>query len=110
MLQTGRPEVAPYQVAVGAAKFDSVIVVTDRINLDKQIRDNINAFAKLKNLVGWADHSVTLRELLTGGKKIIVSTIQTLEMFGVLRTIRKNTVERADEFRLSSVPLAGNGG
>lgn len=57
------------------AKFDSIIVVTDRVNLDKQIRDNINAFAKLKNLVGWADHSDTLRELLTGGKKIIVSTI-----------------------------------
>ena len=56
-------------------KFDSIIVVTDRVNLDKQIRDNINAFAKLKNLVGWADHSDTLRELLTGGKKIIVSTI-----------------------------------
>lgn len=57
------------------AKFDSIIVVTDRVNLDRQIRDNINAFAKLKNLVGWADHSDTLRELLTGGKKIIVSTI-----------------------------------
>ena len=57
------------------AKFDSIIVVTDRINLDKQIRDNINAFAKLKNLVGWADHAETLRELLQGGKKIIVSTI-----------------------------------
>lgn len=57
------------------AKFDSIIVVTDRINLDKQIRDNINAFAKLRNLVGWADHAETLRELLQGGKKIIVSTI-----------------------------------
>lgn len=58
-----------------SAKFDSIVVVTDRINLDKQIRDNINAFAKLKNLVGWADHADTLRELLQGGKKIIVSTI-----------------------------------
>lgn len=63
------------QKADTTAKFDSIIVVTDRINLDKQIRDNINAFAKLKNLVGWADHSDTLRELLQGGKKIIVSTI-----------------------------------
>ena len=57
------------------AKFDSIIVVTDRVNLDKQIRDNINAFAKLKNLVGWADSSATLRDLLQGGKKIVVSTI-----------------------------------
>ncbi len=55
--------------------FDSVIVVTDRVNLDKQIRDNINAFQRLSNLVGWADNSGTLRELLQGGKKIIISTI-----------------------------------
>ncbi|MEE1082049.1 MAG: type I restriction endonuclease [Bacteroidales bacterium] len=55
--------------------FDSIIVVTDRINLDKQIRDNINAFQRLSNLVGWADKAGTLHELLTGGKKIIISTI-----------------------------------
>ena len=55
--------------------FDSIIVVTDRVNLDRQIRDNINAFQRLSNLVGWAGDSATLRELLTGGKKIIVSTI-----------------------------------
>ena len=55
--------------------FDSIIVVTDRVNLDKQIRDNIHAFQRLSNLVGWADKSGTLRELLTGGKKIIISTI-----------------------------------
>ena len=55
--------------------FDSIIVVTDRVNLDKQIRDNINAFQRLSNLVGWADKSGTLRDLLTGGKKIIISTI-----------------------------------
>lgn len=55
--------------------FDSVIVVTDRVNLDKQMRDNINAFQRLSNVVGWADKSDTLRQLLQGGKKIIVSTI-----------------------------------
>ena len=55
--------------------FDSIVVVTDRVNLDKQIRDNINAFQRLSNLVGWADKSASLRELLQGGKKIIISTI-----------------------------------
>lgn len=55
--------------------FDSVIVVTDRVNLDKQIRDNINSFKKLKDIVGWADDSSTLRDLLTGGKSIIISTV-----------------------------------
>ncbi len=55
--------------------FDSIVVVTDRVNLDRQIRDNIKAFQRLSNIVGWADRSASLRELLTGGKKIIVSTI-----------------------------------
>lgn len=55
--------------------FDSIVVVTDRVNLDKQIRDNINAFKRLSNLVGWAENSASLRELLQGGKKIIISTI-----------------------------------
>lgn len=55
--------------------FDSIIVVTDRVNLDKQIRDNINAFKRLSNLVGWADDSQSLRDMLNGGKKIIISTI-----------------------------------
>jgi type I restriction enzyme R subunit len=58
-----------------SAKFDSIVVVTDRVNLDRQIRDNINAFAKLKNIVGWAKQSETLRTLLQDGKKIVVSTI-----------------------------------
>ena len=61
------------------AKFDSIIVVTDRVNLDTQIRDNIHAFARLQNLVGWADHAATLKDLLTGGKKIVVSTIHKFQ-------------------------------
>lgn len=63
------------QQADMTAKFDSIIVVTDRINLDRQIRDNITAYARLQNLIGWADRSGTLRELLQSGKKIIISTI-----------------------------------
>lgn len=55
--------------------FDSIVVVTDRVNLDKQIRDNINSFKRLSNIVGWADNSEALRLMLQGGKKIIISTI-----------------------------------
>lgn len=57
------------------AIFDTVCVVTDRVNLDKQIRDNINSFKRLSNIVGWADESNTLREMLQGGKKIVITTI-----------------------------------
>lgn len=54
---------------------DSVIVVTDRVNLDKQIRDNIRSFQKLSNVVAWADSSETLASALKGGKKIIITIV-----------------------------------
>lgn len=56
-------------------RFESVIVITDRVNLDKQIRDNIRAFCNNKSIVQWADDSDALKNALAGGKKIIVSTI-----------------------------------
>lgn len=58
---------------------DSVIVVTDRINLDKQIRNNITAFKRLSNIVAWAEDSATLQEALQGGKKIIITTIHKFQ-------------------------------
>ncbi len=56
--------------------FDSVIVVTDRRVLDKQIRDTIKQFAQVAATVGYAEHSGDLRELLQSGKKIIITTVQ----------------------------------
>lgn len=64
---------------------DSVIVVTDRVNLDKQIRNNINAFKRLANIVAWAEDSATLKEALQGGKKIIITTIHKFQF--ILDTI-----------------------
>ena len=55
--------------------IDSVIVVTDRINLDKQIRDNITAFKRLENIVAWADSADALRQNLQSGKKIIITIV-----------------------------------
>lgn len=55
--------------------MDSVIVVTDRVNLDKQIRDNIVAFKRLSNLVAWADSADALRNNLESGKKIIITIV-----------------------------------
>lgn len=55
--------------------IDSVIVVTDRVNLDKQIRDNIRSFQKLSNVVAWADSSETLANALKAGKKIIITIV-----------------------------------
>ena len=55
--------------------LDSVIIVTDRVNLDNQIRDNINAFKRLQNIVEWADSSTTLKDALENGKKIIITIV-----------------------------------
>ncbi len=56
--------------------FDSVIVVTDRRLLDKQLRDNIKEFSEVKNIVAPALHSADLKAALENGKKIIITTIQ----------------------------------
>lgn len=58
---------------------DSVIVVTDRVNLDKQIRDNIKAFKKLDNTIAWAEDSSTLNKSLQDGKKIIITTVHKFQ-------------------------------
>jgi len=64
------------------ALFDSVIVVTDRRILDKQIRNTIKQFAQVSAIIG----SVTgesgskkkqLTRFLANGKKIIITTVQT---------------------------------
>lgn len=56
--------------------FDSVIVVTDRRVLDKQIRDTIKQFAQVSATVGHAENSGDLRKFLKAGKKIIITTVQ----------------------------------
>jgi len=60
----------------GATLFESVIVVTDRRVLDKQIKDTIKQFAQVSATVGHAEHSGDLRRFLREGKKIIISTVQ----------------------------------
>ncbi len=59
-----------------APVFDSIIVVTDRRLLDRQIRDTIRGFVQVRSTVGHAEHSGDLRKFITDGKKIIISTVQ----------------------------------
>ena len=56
-------------------KFDSIILVTDRVNLDKQLRDNVRSFTRNENIVDWANRSGALKSLLEGGKRIILTTV-----------------------------------
>jgi type I restriction enzyme, R subunit len=59
-----------------ASVFDSIIVVTDRKILDKQIRDTIKQFAQVGATVGHAENSGDLKKFIESGKKIIISTVQ----------------------------------
>ena len=60
----------------GVPLFDSIIVVTDRRILDRQIRDTIRQYAQVSATVGHANRSGDLRRFLESGKKIIISTVQ----------------------------------
>lgn len=56
--------------------FASVIIVTDRRLLDKQITDNLKAFGQSDKLFKHADTSNELRQAIEQGKRIISTTIQ----------------------------------
>ncbi len=62
--------------AVDAPLYNSVIVVTDRRLLDKQITDNIKAFGQSDKIVAHADSSKELKEAIENNKRIIITTIQ----------------------------------
>lgn len=59
--------------------FDSVIVVTDRINLDKQIKNTIKQFMQVGSTVGWATDSGTLKQHLDSGKSIIITIVHKFQ-------------------------------
>ncbi|WP_144803656.1 type I restriction endonuclease subunit R [Curtobacterium sp. BH-2-1-1] len=65
--------------------FDTVVVVTDRTVLDKQLQDAIAQFEKQAGVVqsitkdGGESKSKQLAAALTGGKNIVIVTIQSFE-------------------------------
>ncbi|MFN5310282.1 MAG: type I restriction endonuclease subunit R [Candidatus Kapaibacterium sp.] len=65
-----------------ASVFDSVIVITDRTVLDKQLSDEIKQFSPTKGIVAaitsdGASKTNNLREAIANRKKVIICTIQT---------------------------------
>jgi type I restriction enzyme R subunit len=63
--------------------FDSVIVITDRRILDKQIRETIKGFAQVGSIMGavregaGVSKTEQLAKFLKDGKKLIICTVQT---------------------------------
>lgn len=61
------------------ALYNSVLVVTDRRVLDKQIQDNIRQFEHVPGTVAYIDGNKTskdLKEAIEQGKRIIITTLQ----------------------------------
>lgn len=79
--------------------FDSVVVVTDRKILDKQISKNIDNFSEVKRIVAHADSSADLKNHLESGKRIIITTIQKFPFIvnGIADLSNKNFAVIIDE-------------
>ena len=60
----------------GQPVFDSIIVVTDRLILDNQIKETIRQFTQVDATVGHAESSVDLHRYIAEGKKIVITTVQ----------------------------------
>lgn len=66
----------------GSRMFDSVIIITDRKVLDKQLQNTVQSLEKVKGVVKKIDKdSEQLKDSLESGSNIIVTTIQK---FGVV--------------------------
>lgn len=63
-------------VALDLALYNTVIVVTDRRLLDRQITDNIKMFGQSERIIAHADTSGELKTALESGKRIVITTIQ----------------------------------
>jgi type I restriction enzyme R subunit len=57
--------------------FDSVVVITDRRVLDKQLQQHVRQFEQVRGVVENIDkHSKQLKQALEEGKRIVVTTLQ----------------------------------
>jgi type I restriction enzyme R subunit len=60
----------------GQNAFGSIIVVTDRVILDGQLKATIKSFMHVGSTVVHAEHSGDLRKAIEAGRKIIITTVQ----------------------------------
>ncbi len=66
-----------YDETGGQKVFDTVIVITDRRALDKQLRDTVEQFAQVRGVVKKIEEgSAQLKKALEDGEKIITTTLQ----------------------------------
>ncbi|MEX1027502.1 MAG: type I restriction endonuclease, partial [Candidatus Paceibacterota bacterium] len=84
--------------------FDSVIVVTDRVALDRQLSRTVSSFEQTAGLVVHVDSGRELMDGLESGKQIIITTLQKFPV--VLEHVRK----MEDEWRKQQNNAGGDAG
>jgi len=75
------------------ALYNSVIVVTDRRALDKQIQDTIRQFEQMPGTVEYIDKNKTAQDLknaIEKGKRIIVTTLQKFPVISDVIALNKD--------------------
>lgn len=77
-----------HQAGTNTKLFDMVFIITDRKSLDKNIRDEMDNFAHLHDVVGLARRANDLPDFITQRKSIIVTTQQKFAW--VLETLRSD--------------------
>ncbi len=86
---------ASLHTAANAKVFDSVVVITDRRVLDKQLQDTIYQFEHKRGVVEKIDeNSRQLAEALEGGVPIVITTLQKFPF--VSRQLLKMAEERGE--------------
>ncbi|MFZ1639931.1 MAG: DEAD/DEAH box helicase family protein [Candidatus Contendobacter sp.] len=84
--------------ADGQPVFDSIIVITDRRALDRQLQDTIKQFEKIKGTVSKIDRNTRqLVKALERGDKIIITTLQKFGFVGELAKLSKRFAVIVDE-------------
>ncbi len=56
--------------------FDSIIILTDRVNLDSQLKGTISASETQQNLIEYVEKTPDLAKALNKNTKVIITTIQ----------------------------------
>ncbi|MDD2337202.1 MAG: DEAD/DEAH box helicase family protein [Geobacteraceae bacterium] len=84
--------------ADGQPVFDSIVVITDRRILDKQLQDTIKQFEKIKGVVTKIDRNTKqLVKALERGDKIIITTLQKFGFIGEMVKLDKRFAIIVDE-------------
>jgi len=76
------------------AVFDSIIILTDRINLDSQIKGTIQSGETQADIISYVEDTKGLAKALNKNKKVIITTIQKFSVKKLDELLEKQKTKR----------------